>query len=732
MARDPRFPPMSTPELTYAVVAGISNYEMGPLWALPKAGEHAVQFAEWLRAREVPASNIRLFLSTSDHAGYSARLSVIGVSAISATTTTFNQVIENEVPAWTGETLYFFWAGHGNIDEQDQRILFFEDWRELQHQRHLDLTSLLKQLRRVPLGDKFPFQVAYVDACANQFETIGFEGRTGSRTVNLNPLVPGVHQVFFLAADSGDQAVAGEFSELVLDELTRASWPPDPDAIIAAVRPKFEDASQRPVRLAWRTAAGDEDGIESVVGDLPASAYVNAVEAIRGFPVRHLRSLARAASDIGFSDSAAREDLRQRLSTAPGIAAPNERARSGGGEKDLLHIIARAFDSQRENLLLQTIRSMQPESALFEAEFERTRLLRQVRQQLLALPLTMNDFREIYHTTIASLSLEASRVNARTFHEMLDELCVPGSGPEQFLSLFEFVLRAADRVPSHRANLEALIDVYASPALAQTVRDRLRRELRFQLRISVEPNRNVADAPESVEAQLYVSATALAVRSWREPAAQWDPDVETAIRSIVREAREVVGREYHLDTTTLDVELLVSWPFMLKAPDRIVLPGPKRTLGQLHPFVLRWRERLLTPWDVDKEPWSGAKKRYQPTRKQAGSVNWVQHGDYAGLDKHAGLAALNFCPKDDSGVDALFEVIGGGVPFVAWLRTDPATWPPFMADLAQLAAACNLEELPRALRKARFQTSPTEIADHLTLFWDDPESEFIWKRIDVK
>jgi hypothetical protein len=282
------------PGQTHVVAVGISRYDIGPHFNLPLAAGHAVDFAKWALQCGVPAGNIHVFLSHEAYAGYKADLKTHRIDCRAAKAGELNQFLYRELRGISGDLLYLFWSGHGSISENKDRILFYEDLK-IGSPQHLDLSHLLLSLRSQPQGI-FKLQQAYIDACANRFEELNFEASPGIYRPGLGELLRDVRQLFFLAADSGQEALSGRFSEAVLKELAlsfgaEGIWPPDPDEVRKSVQPQFEGTFQRPVQISWRTKSGDE-GDEHTSGDLPATDYINRAAYAAGYPVRFLRRLA--------------------------------------------------------------------------------------------------------------------------------------------------------------------------------------------------------------------------------------------------------------------------------------------------------------------------------------------------------------------------------------------------------------------------------------------------------
>lgn len=723
MERDTEVPSIAwraDPKLTHVVAAGISRYEIGRLFTLPQAAEHAVRFAEWARyTGGVKPDNIHLFLSDADLARFDERLNRAGICRRPATYEEINHFIDKELKDHSGELLYLFWSGHGSISENRDRILFFEDLSN-EFQRSLDLNHLLLRLRSEPQG-KFRMQLAYVDACANRFEELRFKASAGTDRPGVGKLVTSVRQVFFLAADSGREAVAGEFSKAVLQSLRQRFesdrvWPPDPDAVREAVRPLFETLHQRPVQIAWTTKAGDEYG-EEISGDLPASDYVNGVALQAGYPVRFLRRLVAMAPAYTADGSGDRRDaLYQRLSQQ---AALHGRASLLSPDLDLLRLIAQAFESARTEALRQEI-----DDIGFSAELRRLALLRDARTLLLNLSTTVPELKKDYLATVMPLEPGPKRMNASTLDAMLDELTqIHGDDPHRFL--WQFLLRVASRQPAADAKkIEDFVCGGSSELIVRTLREELRRERRFLLSVTIEPDFSDQPRPKTVEARLLLAGTVTVVQAFASRAVENWKGAEQGAAEIVRAARRIVIEQYGKDEGALDIEFLMPESCFSQAPDQfgLGLKANRATLGRVHSVVVRWRTRVLDPSSTELAPWYAVAKRID--RRASGQVQWLDSAapQEAGraCTSCRGLLALGFLPQDE-----IDELIGAGFPFIAWLRSQPADgWPAFKQRFEAWAGAVPFDMLPRELRGIR--QNPTDLGASLTMFWDDPEYARHW------
>jgi hypothetical protein len=724
------------PDHTHVLAVGISAYDIGAAWNLPAAGEHALTFAEWAKNAGVPPEKVHLFLSKPDIDKFEDRLAAVGVQARVATYSSFNDFVDGEMPKLSGDLLYFYWSGHGSISENSQRILFYQDLTR-DSQRHLDLNYFLIRLRSAPLGG-FPSQIAYVDACANRFEDLGFQASAGKDQPGMRNLKSGIQQIFFLAADSGQQAAAGEFSAHVLAALHTAwnqsgQWPPNADQVIGEVRHQFRGLQQRPVQITWRTSSGDESGTEISSGDLPGSEFINSVAQSVGYSVRSLRRLATIAgyfeSLAGEGSEQNRDDLYAHLAAQSGKQGAKRRARSNA-QLDLLHIIASAFAWGNQEFLDQEVNRIEAEAAPFSTELRRFRLLSSVRIEIVKLPTTIDDLKKLYLATIKPLSEEPARVNASTLDEMLDELSQIDSGPEWFSFLFEFLLRIVNRYPSDTERLKTLVRDNANNLLLATITQQLSREQRFLLSVMINPKSGLEPVPSDIDAKVIVAGTAEVKMAFPNTSADSWKKIGTVVEGIVRESRRIVIEQYGRGEADLEIEFLLSANFFFEAPDEFIIALnelSKPPLGKLHAVVIRWRERILYPSEFELTPWQEAAAKVD--RGKPSVIHWLDREQckdpMAACGNCKGLVMLRFLPKEE-----LYNVIGAGFPFVAWSRTEPASgsWDKFVEEFDKWVTPHIFEHLPQDIRGLR-QKKP-DLGGALTLFWDDPSLCRYWTRGD--
>ncbi|MFJ9692172.1 hypothetical protein [Kitasatospora sp. NPDC101183] len=157
-------PPLS-PERVFALVVGIESYQLGADWNLRGPARDAVRFTDWLTGPgEVPAENVRLFLSPLPTTAPTTAAPSAGVAHRPATGSAIENELMEELPLCDGELLLIYWAGHGFAGDYDQLILPFADTSTGQF-RHLDLDSALLFWNSNKVHRSFRRIVSIGDAC---------------------------------------------------------------------------------------------------------------------------------------------------------------------------------------------------------------------------------------------------------------------------------------------------------------------------------------------------------------------------------------------------------------------------------------------------------------------------------------------------------------------------------------------------------------------------------------
>jgi len=255
------------PERTYGLVIGIESYQENS-WNVKGAGPayDALKFAQWLDARGVPTSNIRLCLSPLEENSHLVKPSRLSVQ--SATEPNITSLLTEFFSKEKGDLLYLFWAGHGLITSERNRRLLCADANKRNWQ-NLDLDSLLLYLS----SELFQIHnhICIVDACANYIlESKGRPTNLGGRRFPSGQPRKESQQFVLLATREGEQAKVsadgktGYFSKAVREALAEEPndcWPPSMEAIAEKVKQRFAglDKKQLPTYFYRRSWDGDTD-----------------------------------------------------------------------------------------------------------------------------------------------------------------------------------------------------------------------------------------------------------------------------------------------------------------------------------------------------------------------------------------------------------------------------------------------------------------------------------------
>ncbi|HKP51288.1 MAG TPA: caspase family protein, partial [Chloroflexia bacterium] len=240
----------STPVRTFALVVGIEKYDEGPDWDLNGPASDATKFTDWLLAQQIPAENIRLFLSPLDK--NASLLDRPKPSAAPATRENIYKALTSDLRSKDGDLIYIFWSGHGIVDTDRTRRLIYADATH-ETMQNLDLMSLLVSLTS-DYFPAFPRQVGFVDTCANYVtdlrEAYTLPTEVFPRTSSFLPR----EQFLLLAAREGEIAenissrATGLFTEKLLEELAQVSktqWPPDMAALAAKLKEIFDELRKK-------------------------------------------------------------------------------------------------------------------------------------------------------------------------------------------------------------------------------------------------------------------------------------------------------------------------------------------------------------------------------------------------------------------------------------------------------------------------------------------------------
>ncbi|MEV6692692.1 caspase family protein [Micromonospora sp. NPDC051196] len=273
-----------------AVVVGVERYDVGAEWNLDGPVRDACRYVQWLRGHGVDDESVTLLASPLP--GNEAPLAQLGLPVRPAEQAVVYDVLTRELPADEADLLIVVWGGHGVIDGDGNRRLFYAD-ATVPDKRNLDLNALMRTL----MTAYFPHprhQLLVVDACQNLVSELQYVNLLPHQTLPTHPtLMPGRDQHALVAASPGELALndstrrTGLFSDELLQALAdpAAGWPPDVDQLATHLDRRFTQlraagaTSQRPPYLWQRTPAR-----EGVVFDLgtarPARMSLAALGAI--------------------------------------------------------------------------------------------------------------------------------------------------------------------------------------------------------------------------------------------------------------------------------------------------------------------------------------------------------------------------------------------------------------------------------------------------------------------
>jgi hypothetical protein len=227
-----------------AIVVAVEKYNVGDTWNLDGPAADAGRFVDWLRGRGVPDSSITLLASPL--MVNRALVDDIGLPVRPAEQSVVYDVLTKELPSDRASSLVMLWGGHGVIDGDGNRRLFYADATE-RDMRNLDFNSLSKAL----LTPHFPFhnqQLLIVDACQNLASDLRFVHRLPHQTLpDVPSLMPDRQQHILFGASPGEVALndstrkTGLFSAEVFAILNDPStpWPPPADWLAARLDDRF-------------------------------------------------------------------------------------------------------------------------------------------------------------------------------------------------------------------------------------------------------------------------------------------------------------------------------------------------------------------------------------------------------------------------------------------------------------------------------------------------------------
>ena len=175
-----------------------------------------------------------------------------------ATFDIIRHVIEDELPKCKDEWLFMFWGGHGILDSERSRRVFFGD-ATLDNKRNLDLNNLLELLRSLTLPSRTLMrQVIVVDACGNAYDSLNPQSTLPDYTFPRKYVHSAGRQIsLLLSSAKGEKAghrtpkvapqpgavlaASGIYTSAFLEEMRAVpAWPPDFKAIASRLEARFD------------------------------------------------------------------------------------------------------------------------------------------------------------------------------------------------------------------------------------------------------------------------------------------------------------------------------------------------------------------------------------------------------------------------------------------------------------------------------------------------------------
>jgi hypothetical protein len=279
------------PASTFAIVVGVEKYDAGAAWNLTGPAADARRFTEWLVEQKVPPENIRVFISPLSTQSFPA-----AVSIAPATMNNIAEALRTTLRGRNEELFFFFWGGHGIIDENSARRLFCCD-ATAEDKKNLDLNDLRLTLRSPYFrGSALKHQILIVDACATFAQQMQWQFDLPSMRLSKGIGVPprGRKQFVMVGTRPGQAALnldseqSGIFSKELLSRLrSEANWPPDFKNICDDLICRFETLRDQKLvdQVPGYIWFKDPDDLETEVGqptDSPKNSRQRALDVSNG------------------------------------------------------------------------------------------------------------------------------------------------------------------------------------------------------------------------------------------------------------------------------------------------------------------------------------------------------------------------------------------------------------------------------------------------------------------
>lgn len=264
------------------VIVGIGDYQTGAGWSLAGPVPDALRFVQFFLDQGVPPGRVQVLSAPLPEEGALPE----GVRSRPADRATVRQVFLRELPESDAMDLFVVWGGHGFLDNDRHRRLYYADAIDIDAV-DLDLDSLLATYTSDVVAS-LRRQLWLVDVCqlhddGGQLRVRGHETFPGGKPVS------GFKQHVLFAAGHGQRAAdlriqrTGLFSREVLRLLNsgREAMLANPASLIEALRERFTAmraaglTRQTPTYMWFRNELGDEGLLLHGEGTRPAAPVVD-------------------------------------------------------------------------------------------------------------------------------------------------------------------------------------------------------------------------------------------------------------------------------------------------------------------------------------------------------------------------------------------------------------------------------------------------------------------------
>ena len=372
-------------------------------------------------------------------------------------------------------------------------------------------------------------------------------------------------------------------------------------------------------------------------------------------------------------------------------------------------------------------------------------------EQLLALlakcEILIDEYRPHYIRTIGPLNADKQVLGEASLPAMIQELL--NFPPDPYFAghtepLVEFLKRVHCEFKARAAPIGTWLEQVPVGAM-QTISERLSQESRnLALTIElIESTANGTGFPVSIQAFLTDAHFATTVRTWSIRDLADVPSLEAGARGLLEDAHVAAhDQDVKLSVQVFAKHLLMGVPWHAFRVDLDEVEGDCSEFGEYHPFVLRSRARRLNDKNHAMQEWR-EKARQLRERGCAEIVfsaapEWTSGGRDVSdqLSRIDGMLVLGepLGPFSEA-TKGLYQVLGmairKGLPLLSWPIVHPCESCHTARDIGRglgvLFGECgSILDTPERLRKAR-KSEPW--ARHTALFWDDDDSETIFKKL---